>query len=485
MKRFFSNPLLPLLAGACLRLLFVLRYPAASGDTVLYEQFATNWLKLGKFAMDINGQATPVDLRVPGYPAFLAIIYAITSRTGENARFAVMLAQILVDLASCVVIAALAVILTRLCSGSAKSNRVFLVALWLAALCPFTANYVAVPLTEIWAVFFTAVAFVLLALTATLATGNPVSLTERYQFSGRDMWRTAALAGFAVGLGALMRPETPLLLITSFVALAFWMWPHGQLRRWILLCATMGIACALPLIPWTIRNAITLHEFQPLAPKDTTLPSEVDPKGFVAWEKTWLYRVRDNYLVAWKLNDDEIHMEDIPSTAFDTPDERARVETVLEKYNDEITWTADEDAIFAQLARERTARHPLRTYLWIPLRRAVRIWFTPRIELVPVSGHVFPLAYMREEDPVDQEVTILFFLMNVLYVALALWGAWNLWRCRVARPALFVLILYTVVRTAFLTTVETPEPRYVLECFPAVIALAALVFAGKLNPTNE
>ena len=322
MKRFFSNPILPLLAGACLRLLFVLRYPAASGDTVLYEQFATNWLKLGKFAMDISGQATPVDLRVPGYPAFLAIIYAITGRTGENARFAVMLAQILVDLASCVVIAALAVILVRLCNGSTKPNRVFLVALWLAALCPFTANYVAVPLTEVWAVFFTAVAFVFLVLTATMATGNSVSLTERYQFSGKDIWKTAALAGFAVGLGALVRPETPLLLITTFVALAFWMLPHGQLRRWILLCVTMGIACAVPLIPWTIRNAITLHEFQPLAPKDTTLPSEVDPKGFVAWEKTWLYRVRDNYLVAWKLNDEEIHLEDIPSTAFDTPAER-------------------------------------------------------------------------------------------------------------------------------------------------------------------
>jgi hypothetical protein len=26
--------------------------------------------------------------------------------------------------------------------------------------------------------------------------------------------------------------------------------------------------------------------------------------------------------------------------------------------------------------------------------------------------------------------------------------------------------------------VETPEPRYVLECFPAVIALAAQVFRG-------
>jgi len=199
----------------------------------------------------------------------------------------------------------------------------------------------------------------------------------------------------------------------------------------------------------------------------------------MAWEKTWLYRVRDCYLVSWKLNDEEIHLEDIPSWSFDTPEEKERVATVLETYNDEITWTAEEDAVFAKLARERTARHPLRTYLWIPLRRAVRIWFTPRIELVPVSGHVFPLAYQREEDPVDQEVTILFFLGNVVYVALSLWGAWKLWRCRCARAAVAVLVLYIVVRTAFLTTLETPEPRYVLECFPAVIALGAQAVSGK------
>ena len=36
--------------------------------------------------------------------------------------------------------------------------------------------------------------------------------------------------------------------------------------------------------------------------------------------------------------------------------------------------------------------------------------------------------------------------------------------------ALFVA--YVVVRTLFITTMETPEPRYVLECFPALIALA-------------
>jgi hypothetical protein len=479
MKRFFSSPLLALLAGACLRLLFVLKYPAASGDTVLYDQLATKWLKLGKLAMDIGGQVMPVDLRMPGYPAFLAIVYALTGRTGESARMPVMLVQMLVDLATCVVVAALAALLARMGGAHDKSKRVFLLAVWLAALCPFTANYVAVPLTEVWAVFLTALASVFLVMVATRASGHPVPLARGRDLGERESWRVAALAGLVVGVGTLFRPETPLLLVTTFVALGFWMLPRLEVKRWVLLCTLMGFACAVPLVPWTIRNAVTLHEFQPLAPKDTTLPSEVDPTGFMAWENTWLYRMRDCYLVSWKLNDEEIRLEDIPPWAFDTPEEKELVAMVLERYNDEITWTAEEDSVFAQLAHERTQRYPLRTYLWIPLRRAVRMWFTPRIELVPVSGHVFPLAYQREEDPVDQEVTILFFLVNVFYVGLGLWGVRKLWNSSGARAAVAVLGLYILARTAFLTTVETPEPRYVLECFPALIAFGAQLAAGN------
>lgn len=479
MKRFFSSPFPPLLAGAGLRMFFVLRYPSVGGDTVLYEQFAANWLKFGKFAMNIDNQPTPVDLRMPGYPAFLTIIYALTGRTGESARLAVMLAQVLVDLATCLVIAALAAMLTRICGLQGKSKPVFLFALWLAALCPFTANYVAVPLTEVWAVFLTAVAFFFLVAVAAAVAGAPVSILGGREVSGKKTWTFAATAGLVVGLGTLFRPEAPLLLITTFVALALWMLPRKEARRWMALCSVMGIACLVALLPWTIRNAVTLHEFQPLTPKDTTLSSEVDPRGLMAWEKTWLYRVRDNYLVPWKLNDDEIHLDDIPNFAFDTPEQRERAAAVLDKYNDDLTWTEDEDRVFAEIARERTARHPLRTYLWIPLLRAERIWFTPRIELLPVSGHVFPLAYQREEDPVDQQATILIFFVNVLYVALAVWGTWKLWRFRAARAPLLVLGLYILVRTAFLTTLETPEPRYVLECFPAVIAIGAQVMAGK------
>src|SRR5437879_11325467 len=98
MKRVFSNPLAALTAGLCLRLFFVLKFPANSGDTVLYEQIATNWLKHHAYALDVHGVITPVDLRMPGYSAFLALIYALTGRTGESARLWRMLAPIAVRL---------------------------------------------------------------------------------------------------------------------------------------------------------------------------------------------------------------------------------------------------------------------------------------------------------------------------------------------------------------------------------------------------
>ena len=53
--------------------------------------------------------------------------------------------------------------------------------------------------------------------------------------------------------------------------------------------------------------------------------------------------------------------------------------------------TPEIDRGFADLARERTARHPLRTYLFVPLGRVATLWFTPRTELLPVSGHLWPI----------------------------------------------------------------------------------------------
>jgi hypothetical protein len=488
MKRILSSPGVALVAGLCLRSFFVLRFPASSGDTVLYEQMASNWLQHHVYAMDVAGQITPVDLRMPGYPIFLAIVYAITGRSGDAAHLPVMLAQVAVDLFSCVLIAALAAILALMVSEQAPARRIFLAGIWLAALCPFTANYTAVTLTETFAIFFTAAALLPLCLMIGRTRNNGWLFIKREWWRANNYRYLAAAGALLVGICTLFRPESPLLLIAAWIVLGVILVTQHEAKRWIQTVVGMGFICAIPLLPWAARNAITLHEIQPLAPKYSNLPGELIPYGFMSWEKTWLYRFRDVYLVPWKLNDEAIRVEDIPAYAFDTNEEKDRVAGILEPYNNDLTLTADEDDAFARLARERTARHPLRTYVWLPAARAVTMWFTPRIELIPVSGTVFPLVQSWQDDKVDQSVTVGFFLLNIAYVALALVGAIRLWRRSAAvRPALGVMILFVVLRTAFLTTIETPEPRYVLVCFPVIIAFAAQVFsdAAKTDPTRN
>src|SRR6266849_2189212 len=341
MKRVFSNPFAALTAGLCLRLYFVLKFPANSGDTALYEQIATNWLKHHIYGMDVGGAITAVDLRMPGYPAFLAIVYAFKGRTGADARLWVMLAQIFVDLLSGILVAGLAGLLAALKPVPGTARRVFVVALWLCALCPFTANYVAVPLTEVFAGLFTTVSLGALIAVFWNQSGRNVSpfRGEGAAMNAESIF--ALLAGFLVGLGTLFRPETPLLLVAFWIVLAF-IWIRQRRFLYVLrLVGLSAMACAMPLAPWTVRNALTLHEAEFSTPKNSNLPGELVPYGFMAWEKTWLYRVRDCYLVPWKLNEEAISVDDIPARAFDTPEEKQRVATILEQYNNDLTLTPE------------------------------------------------------------------------------------------------------------------------------------------------
>src|SRR6185437_15382328 len=238
-------------------------------------------------------------------------------------------------------------------------RRVAFVALWLAALCPFIANYTAVVLCEVLVTFLTALALLVLMETE---IGRPGGVKSR-NYGTSMAW---FLAGIVAGLGTLVRPETPLVLAAAgLTATAKWWRP----RDWIKIVRVgllMAAGLVLPLLPWAARNLRTLHEIQFLAPRYSQLPGEVIPRGFTAWTNTWMWRMRDVYLVTWNLNDAPISMDGIPLGAFDSPQERDRVQALLDNYDDTLTETNEMDAQFGEIARERTTRHPLRTYFKIP-----------------------------------------------------------------------------------------------------------------------
>jgi hypothetical protein len=481
MKRVLSHPLIALALGLWLRLYFVLKYPVGTaGDTALYEDIATNWLKQHAYSMTVDGALTPTDVRMPGYPAFLSLIYWLTGQVGMPARMCVMLAQVAIDLLACLFIAWIVVFLAQTVNTAADKRTAFRAGFWLAALCPFTANYNAVLLTESVAICFSAIAICLLVRLAAgcAELSHPIARLRASWDKTPGHW--AALFGLSVGAITYFRPESPILLVSVWTALAWFFWKRRELPRWLKLASLSALFCAIALSPWAIRNALTLHEFRFLAPKDANLPSEHPPYGFMAWEKTWLYRMSDCYAVTWKLNEEPINLDDIPRRAFDSEFEKTRVAALIAQHNQTINLTQEQDAAFAEIAKERVARHPIRTRMWIPFQRALTIWFTPRIELIPFSGNVFPLSQNWEDDRADQLVTAGFFLLNILYLCLASCAFLRLWKASLrVRPALFAFAVYLLLRTAFLTTVEAPEPRYVLVCFPIILALAAVAIIPR------
>jgi hypothetical protein len=448
------------LAGMALRLFFIAKFPYSAGDTEVYEELARNLLDTGSYGVYFNNSFISCNMRMPGYPFFLAVVEWLLG-PGE---VRIMVVQAAVDVLACLGIAWLA----------AKLNpRAGVIALWMAILCPFTANYTATPLTETLAIAMTTVCLLVLcdgASDPALDAGSLIGLRARW-----------FLGGVVTGLATLVRPESPLVLAAAGLALA---WTcrreffHGAvLLTFLRLTRTavlMAAGLMVVLLPWGFRTWTATGKFEIVSNPNATMPWEPSSPGFGAWGRTWLVTSQETYDVGFKFEDEEINPQDLPPSAFDSEAERQEIFRLIEGYNLLKRIPPNLDWEFAKLARERAARHPIRQYVGIPLLRAIHYWLTPRIQLLPYSGKVSPWREAFAEDPVDFSVTVGFFVLNLAYLSLGILGAW---RCQRSYPAA-CLTLFLLIRTLFLTEHGSIEPRYMLVCYPALIALGAAALSS-------
>jgi hypothetical protein len=140
-----------------------------------------------------------------------------------------------------------------------------------------------------------------------------------------------------------------------------------------------------------------------------------------------------------------------------------------------VEMTPEIDAGFAQIARERIARHPLRYYVWLPLRRAHALWFDTHSEYYPFQGQLLPLDdldYVHHQ----QYWLPLFAGLTLVYSLLGIAGGWFLWQARDFNARLWVLLaaLMIFLRVGFFSSLENPEPRYVVEVFPFLAILGGI-----------
>ncbi len=446
---------LALVAGLALRLWYVARAPRIDGDTLIYGNIAKNWMQHGIYGFATTARGLqPTLIRLPGYPLFLAACFRVF---GVDQYVAVMYVQGLLDLLTCLLIAALA----RRLFG----QRAALAALWLSALCPFTAAYVAAPLTEI---------LTLLTIALTFYS------VERWRNAGlgfnRWLWITAITMAYSV----LLRPEQGMLPAVVVPAM-IWMVLQSPQRlprtRRLWPVAIAALCVVLPLLPWAVRNWHTFHVIQPLAPRSATDPGEHIPRGFQHWYRTWAIDFASTELVYWNYDSADLRLSDLPTRAFDSEDQYEATAALLSDYNQKDNATPILDQRFEAIAGQRIHGHSIRYYIVLPVARLVNMLFRPRTEMMQIGLDWWNWHEYRSQ-------TLLAYGMaavNLGYFALGVVGLGFWWRAGwgVHGALAAAMIAFVVLRCALLLTLDNSEPRYTLEFFPILIVWGSYLFRSR------
>ena len=446
-----------LLAGLLLRAFFLYHYAHIQGDSLLYGDIAHNLLRHGIYGLtNGNGTIRPTLLRLPGYPLFLALSFRLFGLDphAQERYYPVLVLQIFIDLFACFLLSRLAGRLFGRGAGTA--------ALWLAALCPFTANYTVAPLTETLTLF-----------TITLAVFSLERWQAAFTQSRRALNPWLYVLAFALAYSILLRPEQGLLAAAVLPAVLYLSRRESPVPRSLIPALVLGSLTLLPLLPWTLRNQHTFHVFQPLAPRFATDPGEINPDGFQRWYRTWAIDFASTQNVYWNYDGADIDIATLPNRAFDTQSQYAATAALLESYNLKDTANRTLDAAFDAIARDRIRQSPIRYYVALPAARLLNMAFRPRADMLPI-----PLEWWRPRNHLGTfAFALLYAALNLGYFALA---AFTLIRRRTSwRPhaAIVYATLATVaLRSVLLLTIDNSEPRYTLEFFPVLIVLAAASF---------
>ena len=441
-----------LLAGLALRLWMLQNVFEVNGDSLIYGGLAKNLLLHGRYALTLpSGRMYPTLIRLPGYPIFLAVCFRLF---GMENYFSAACVQIVLDLLGCLLLAEF----VRRIVPAAMSRRAALATLWLAALCPFTACYTAEPLAE------TPTLFVLV-----------LAMWAMARFRDKPSWGNALWFTFAVSYAALLRPDGALaaIVFAFFLGVGVGLREAGispaKLKRMATVCVLLALA---PFAVWTARNWRVFHVFEPLAPRLATDPGESSSPGWEQWVKSWCLDYVSTYEIYWNVPGDELDVSELPNRAFDSPAQYAATAALAADYNRHgMELTPAIDARFGRLAEERIDADPVRYYVWLPLGRVADMWLRPRVENMNIDLDWWVYAHHHRET----EISWGYAGLNAVYLLLGIAGL-----CM--RPRFWgAMLAYMLLRSALLLTIEAPETRYTLECFPMLIAGAGVAIAWLIG----
>jgi hypothetical protein len=252
-------------------------------------------------------------------------------------------------------------------------------------------------------------------------------------------------------------------LLVPMIALAALLGRDGR-RNWR--GAALGVCAYLVLFSaWPLRNLAVFGTPHWLG-GGTNIDAHggyFDRSAVMAWMRTWAASEQATVGVGWRFPFRPVTIAELPPDAVDA-EELPELHDILARYD--AAGARLDDTLrgrLSQLAAARAWRHPLRTFVWLPLRRMALMLFPPRdgfgLGPLPALANWRPLYISGDALVTVAALVALFYTRR--------------------RAATQLCAAYLGLRLLLMGWMPTSEPRYFLPALPVVYALAATLPAQR------
>jgi len=432
------------------------------GDWPVYARVAGNILNGCGVSLSVPGQGECVPHfggnGLPGYPAFVAAVWAVTAHT----KAAVQWAQVFAASVSVPVLARAAAALA--------GRRAGMITGVVMAVSPLQASLVRYGGAESLSV--AAAALLLAALLLSIKAGR---------------LRVLPVAAW-LGLGIFLRLD--------FIAFALPVAVVGIALEGVARAAWRGTVLAallcVPLGAWTARNVTEAVPVLPPA-RGWMLPDgSVGPLGYKAWLAQWVTNADQRAAAMFFDGDhyDEIQWRPGPFRDADQDAAAAALLYDLRKHSGH-PFPADIDTGFAALARQAAARHGVSGEIALRVAQALGFWQS-WAELLPPDARppgemsarlMLQWLHAALSSGIGSMVNVVTRFYRLVLGA-GLVGAILAWPCwgRTARVVLLAGLGLVVAKTVIGVVGLFIEPRYTLTAVPAIELALALCAALSRQP---
>ena len=455
------------LVATVIRTYFIIFFPESGGDGQTYAKVAENILAgCGVAINDLSDTECVPHFggnQGPGYPAFIALVWALSG----HSDLAVRLVQVSFYIAS------ILYIVDAIYRYTASEKQAMIVGLVLALS----------PLHLAWPRFFFAET---LALAATLWLF--AELIKSLQLSNLRILPI----GIALIVATFIRLDAVLLLVPVAVTGFIIHRPFTALKKGLVI----ALILFLPWTGWLVRNvAVGLDSvFSPLSVEQNR-----EAEGLYRWENTWSTNVYTSSAIHFPTGSRAYDKIVIDEDAFISNSEKKRVKTLLSELKQYVgePFPKHIDEQFAFLATTRIQDDRLSYLLFKPIRRVFSLWlnlnagmgwpgfsdklsYKKRIELA--SGGLWAKVLLLKEYPAIVAGKIIVNAWKILLYFLFIIALWLSLKSNnhPYRDIMILALSFVLARSALSGWMNQIEARFSVMQMPIIELATVLVLTHSI-----